>query len=39
MNGLLVDEHEQIGVVHLVNQRNHLVADALDAVLTLAAVE
>ena len=36
---LIVDEHQQIGVVNVMDERNHLVADAFDTVLALAAVE
>ena len=34
----IVDQHEQVGVEDVVDQRHHLVADPLDAVLALAAV-
>ena len=34
----VVDQHQQVGVEDVVDQRHHLVADALDAVLALAAI-
>ena len=39
LHGLLIlDEDDEVGVQHVVNQRAHLVADAFDAMLAAAAV-